>query len=70
MKGRGTKELKQLESLSLKTQEATSKSVSITEKKGKKYVRQIIYINQGHLPTKVTPVIDFTDKLVMILNKR
>ena len=36
------------------------KSVAITEKKWNQYVRQIIYINQGHFPTKVTLVIDFT----------
>ena len=57
--------LKQLKSLSLKIGEATSKSVVITEKKGKQYVRQIIYINQGYLPTKVTPVIDFTDEPII-----
>ena len=28
-------------------------------------VRQIIYTNQGHLPTKITPVIDFTDEPVI-----
>ena len=49
MKGRVTKESKQLKSLSLKIQEATSKNVTITEKKGKQYVRQITYINQGQL---------------------
>ena len=67
MKGRDKKELEQLKSfsLSLKIQEATSKSVAITEKKGKQYVRQISYINHGHLFTKVTPVIDFTDEPVI-----
>ena len=30
------------------------KKIAITEKK----VKQIIYTNQGYLPTKVTPVID------------
>ena len=40
MEGRGTKELEQLKSLSLKIQEETmSKNVVITEKKGKQYVR-------------------------------
>ena len=34
-------------------------------KKGKQYVRQIIYINQGHLTTNVTPVIDFADNSVI-----
>ena len=29
------------------------------------YVRQIIYINQGHLAAKVTPPIDFTDEPVI-----
>ena len=63
--GKGYKEFEQLKSLSLKIQEATSKSVGINERKGKQYVRQIIYINQGHLLAKVTPVIDFTDKPVI-----
>ena len=35
------------------------------EKKEKQYVRQIIYTNQGHLPTKVTPDINFADKPVV-----
>ena len=65
MKGRGTKELEQLKSLRIKIQEATSKNVAITKKKGKHYARQIIYINQGHLPTKVTPVVDFADKSII-----
>ena len=34
-------------------------------KKRKQYVRQITYINQGHSPTKVTPVIDFTNKPII-----
>ena len=41
-------------------QEATSKYVPITQKKGKQYVGQIICTNHRHLPTKVTPGIDFT----------
>ena len=53
MKGRGTKELEQLKSLSLKILEAMPKRAAITEKKRKQYVRQIIYINQGNLPTKL-----------------
>ena len=61
MKGRGTKELDQLNCLNLKIQEAKVKNAAIIEKKGKRYVRQIIYTKR-HLPTKVTPVIDFTDK--------
>ena len=64
MKKTGTKELEQLKSLSLKIQEATS-SVVITKKKGKQYLIQIIYINQGHFPSKVSPIIDFTDEPVM-----
>ena len=67
MNGRDTKELEQLKSLSLKIQEATSKSFAITDTKGKKYftVRQIIYIDQGHLSRKVTPVIDFKDEAII-----
>ena len=65
MKGRDTKKLEQLKSLSLKIEEAPSKSVAITEEKGKQYVRQIIYINQGHLPSEVTPAIDFTDEPII-----
>ena len=42
-----------------------SKNVAITEKKGKQYVRQIIYINQGHFSTKFTPVIYFTDEPII-----
>ena len=50
----------------MKIQETTSKGVAITDmKKGKQYVRQIIYINQGHLTTNVTPVIDFADNSVI-----
>ena len=62
MKGKVTKELEQLKSLSLKIQEATSKNVAVTEKNGRQYVR---HTNQGHLPTKVTPVIDLTDEPVI-----
>ena len=46
MKRRGTKKLEQLKSLNLKIQEATSKSVVVTEKKGK-YLRLIIYTSEG-----------------------
>ena len=63
MKGRGTRELEQLKLWSLKIQEATS-NVAITEKKEKQCVRQIIYTNQGHLPKKGTPDIDFMDEPV------
>ena len=46
----------------MKIKETTWKSVPIIDKeKGKQYVRQIIYINQGHLTTNVTAIIDFTD---------
>ena len=41
--------------------ENTKNDVLIIEKKGKQYVRQIIYTNQGYLPTNVDPVINFTD---------
>ena len=41
--------------------ENTKNDVLIIEKKGKQYVRKIIYTNQGYLPTKVDPVINFTD---------
>ena len=36
--------------------------------KGKQYIRKIIYINQVHVPTKVTPAIDFTDEPVIQYN--
>ena len=63
MKQRGTKELEQVKHLDLKIQKVMSKNVGITsEKKGKQYVRQIIYNNQRHLPTKVTLSIEFTDE--------
>ena len=58
MKGRGKKKLEKLKFLSLKIQEATSKSVVINKKKRKHYVTQIIYTNQGYLLTKGVPVID------------
>ena len=64
MKERGTKKLQQLKHLSLKIQKATSKNGTITEKK-KNNIRQIIYTNQGHLPTKVTPDINFADEPVV-----
>ena len=65
IKGRGTNELEQFKSLSSKMQEAMLKSLVIAEKKEKQYVRQIICTNQGHLPTKVTPVIYFTHEPVI-----
>ena len=45
--------------------ENAKNEVLITEKKGKQYVRQIIYTNQEYLPTKVDPVINYTDELVI-----
>ena len=54
--GKGYERIKTINSLSLKIQEVTLKNVAITEKKGPQYVRQIIYINQKHLPTKDTHV--------------
>ena len=62
LKGKVTKELEQLKSLSLKIQKATSKNVAVTEKNGRQYVR---HTNQGHLSTNVTPVIDLTDEPVI-----
>ena len=41
------------------------KNVVITEKKEKRYIRQITYTNRGHLRTKVTPDIDFADESVV-----
>ena len=58
MKGKGTEELEQSKSTSLKIQEATSKSVAVITK-------SVRHTNQGHLPTKVTPVIDLTDEPVI-----
>ena len=49
----------------MKNQEITSKSAAVTEKEGKQCVRHIIYTNQGHLPAKVTPVIEFTYEKVI-----
>ena len=58
-KGKGWEQIrKKVGFLSLKIQEATSKSVAITEKKGKHYVTRIIYTKRGHLLTKGLPVID------------
>ena len=51
MKGKGTKE--QLKFLSLKIEEAMSKSLTITEKKGKQYAIQIVNINHGLYLQKV-----------------
>ena len=51
--------LEQLKSLSLEIHEALSKNVAITENKEKQYVRQVIYKNQVHLPTKFTLIINF-----------
>ena len=64
MKRRGTKELEQLKSLSLKIQNATKKC-TITEKRGKQRARSVIYTSQGRLPKIVTPLIDFIDEPVI-----
>ena len=56
MKGREIREL------SFKIKKATSKGVAITEMKEKQYVKQIIYVKQGHLSAKV---IDLTDEPVI-----
>ena len=64
-KEKGYKKLKQLKSFSQKIQEATSKSVAITEKKGKQNARKMIYNNQEHSPTKFTCVTDFTGEPVV-----
>ena len=65
MKRSDMKESEQLKSLSLKIQEPTQKSVAITKKKRKQYVRKWIYTNQGNLSTEVTPVTDFTCESVI-----
>ena len=65
MKRNGAKESGQLKPLSLKIQDAASKNVVITKEKRKQYIRKIMYINQVHLPAEFTPVIDFTDELVI-----
>ena len=62
MDGKGTKESDEIKPLNLKILEATSKNVAITNKKGKQYIRQIIYTNQMYFPTKISPIIYFTDK--------
>ena len=49
----------------LRIREATSKNVLNTEKKVKRYVRQIKYTSQRHSPTKVTLDIDFADEPVV-----
>ena len=64
--GKGNKESEQLKSLSFKIQEATSKNVPMTEKKGKQYARKIIYTNQENLAIKLIPVINVTDKPVIL----
>ena len=61
MKGRSTKELEQLKSLSLKIWEVRSKSVAITEKNNMaNHTRPIIDTNQWRLSTTVSPAIDFS----------
>ena len=49
----------------MKIQEATLKDVAISERKEKQYIRQIMYTNQEHLPTKVTPDLDFSDEPIV-----
>ena len=66
-KGKGTKELDQLNHLSTKIQEVT-KNVAITEKNEKQYVRLQLIIPRtlGEFLNKVTPDIDgFTDEPVV-----
>ena len=41
------------------------KDVAITERKEKQYIRQIMYTNQEHLPTKVAPDLDFSDEPIV-----
>ena len=70
-KEKGYVEIEQLKSLNFKIQEGTKKEKrrsqwkSLRKKENNMLTnytrRQIIYINQRHLPTKVTPVLDFTD---------
>ena len=63
--GKGCKGIRTIKITDLKNTRSFWKSVAIIEKKGKQYVRQIIYINQGHLSTKVTPAIDYKDESVI-----
>ena len=66
MNERDTKELEQLKHFSLNMQETTKKQKILDHREKKiQYARQIIYTNQGHLPTKATPDIDFIDKLLV-----
>ena len=62
---KGKVESEQLKSLSLRIKEVTSKSITF---KGKQSVRHTTYTNQGHLPTEVIFVIDFTDEPVIWSN--
>ena len=64
MKERSTKESEQLKSEFEYTRSDVKKCCDHC-KKGKQYLRQITYTNQGHLPIKVTPIIDFTEKQVI-----
>lgn len=41
------------------------KNVVFTEKKEEQYLKQIINTNQGHLPAKFTPVIEYTHETVI-----
>ena len=53
MKGKGTKELEHLKFLSLKRQEATSKSVTITEKKENNMLDKSRTLIRGIHPQKL-----------------
>ena len=41
------------------------RNIAITQKKVKRYFRQIKYTNQGHLLSKVTPDINLRDEPVV-----
>ena len=49
----------------MKIKEVTSKKCCNHWEKGKQYVRQIKYTNQGHLIIKVAPVISIKDEPVV-----
>ena len=55
--------------MSLKRQKVTLNVLQLLRKKNAilkiQYICQIIYINQGHLPAKVTNDTDFTDGTVV-----
>ena len=41
------------------------KNVAFTDKKEEQYFKQIINTNQGHLPAKVVPAIEYTHETVI-----